>query len=198
MKKIVLLFMIITFTDLWLMGGAQNLIQNSTMEGVGPLADYWQVNSISTPTLTDGVQKAESPFTASIYQDVLFNAGRYKLSFDMEASNWSQVVLWIDSISGYIIGVNPIPVTTMQHYEIEFNANLSCERIEFRTVPNYATWIRVDNVTLVEVFPVGIEEPQIQRRTDQRIFDLSGRQLQSVPRGKIYIQDGKKYYNTGR
>lgn len=173
------------------------LIQNGTMDGPGPLAEHWQINDISTPTLENGVQRVDSPFAAELFQSVQLGQGNYILNFDLQCSYYAQVMLYIDSINGYVISINPIPAGSMTHYSIAFSVYDTCIMIKWRTIPNYSTWLRLDNVTLTESFGVGIPDPVANDQAeDGAIYDLRGRRLSGRPQHGYYIMNRKPYYKN--
>ena len=85
----------------------------------------------------------------------------------------------------------------MTHYSIAFTVYDTCIMIKWRTTPNYATWLRLDNVTLTESFPVGISDPVANDRAeDGAIYDLMGRRLSERPDKGYYIKNRRVYYGN--
>ncbi len=61
--------------------------------------------------------------------------------------------------------------------------------------PEVAPLLKLDKVNgqVMKAIETGISTINTDQNVDNRIFDLQGRELQSVPEHGIYIQNGKKY-----
>jgi len=56
----------------------------------------------------------------------------------------------------------------------------------------------VNNWVLINMMPTNIEELVIEKFNDNKIYDLTGKELREVPRGVPYIRNRKLYINTKR
>ena len=43
------------------------------------------------------------------------------------------------------------------------------------------------------MLPTNIEELVIEKFNDNKVYDLTGRELRDIPLGKLYIKNNKKY-----
>jgi len=191
MKKLIisLLVVLIGFA-----AQAQNYIINGTMEpGLNndSLASPWYIGLDNDSRIENGLQFVTSPFTSILGQRLNIEnpIGRtFRLQFDINSNTWTQVVIWIDSVNSYVQS-NPNPMPTGScHYDYNFTyTQLTIYAIDFICLPTGNTWLMLDNVSLTEVFPVGIDE-HLLINSIAKYYDMMGNPLYGIPEQGMYIE----------
>lgn len=170
-----------------------NLIQwNVTNDS---LVAPWYIGSDNDSEIQDSAQYVTSPFTC-IFGQVLNIPNpygkTYRLEYDVASNAYTQCHIWINEYNGYVVNApNPMPISSdMVHYSMEFTyMQDTWYSIEFRTLPNFATWIKVKNVSLIEVFPVGIELTTNNIKTGTtEYYSIQGIKLTQEPSQGFYFK----------
>lgn len=199
------LFLILTVL-IGFLAQSQNLIINGdnwTDSNNDGLADSWYIGPYTNEHQIDsGAQYVSSYFPGSTCQqvklgqvlDIANPIKTYLLSLDMASSE--PVWLLADH------GTNPYLIKIMQggeskHYDIIFNYTFETfHSIEFITQTGNTAWVKIDNVVMVEYFPVGITETVKPFENGQIYSYPQGVKLDRIPASGYYVKNRKLHFKV--
>lgn len=172
----------------------QNLMNNGTMDAdlnSDGLADGWYVDNGTTATLTGGWQHLTATNTCEFGQvvDLSEPAGKtYRIRYDIDSDSPTQLRIFMtDGYSFMVNQPNPQPVG-LHHYDYTFYFFQSTfAALQFRTIYGNS-WMKIDNVILTEVYPVGLPEPITPDWIPVEYYDMLGRQIPQAPDRGIWIE----------
>lgn len=174
-------------------GWAQNYITNGsdwTDSDSDGLADGWTIGLDNNPDIIDGCQLVTSLQQPKLKQviNIPNPIGRtFRIRFDIESVHYTQLIIWVSPYYSYVQSIpNPQPPGAWS-YDITFTyTQPEIYAIMFQSL-NYNSWIKLDNVSMVELFPVGITE-QSKPEPQPEYYDLSGRRLTGEPSHGVYLK----------
>lgn len=154
------------------------------------LADFWNIGPLVTNCSIDsGVQYVSSNTNICSQCEILqiiniqnYNVKKeYKLDFDLHSNAIVTVVIWEESMIGHWL-MDIQPTSEMQHYTINFKRSGSVYALGFFNIPVPYSWFKLDNIEMVEVFPVGISDINKQLEYEEpQYFNMNGQRLKGLP-----------------
>lgn len=121
-----------------------------------------------------------------------------RIQFDIESNAWTQFIIWVTPTFSYVQSQpNPQPIG-LYHYDFTFTyTQPTLYAVEFRTIPNWATWMKLDNIVLTDLSTVGVPELQRSEPGQPEYYKLIGDRLPGPPEHGIwFVKTGsvvKKY-----
>jgi hypothetical protein len=202
MKKI--LFLLFCFLSI-LTFSQSNIITNSfdwTDSNNDGLADFWIIGTLVTNCSVDSGFQYVSSNTNTCSQCNISQViniqnytikKEYKLEFDLQSNAIVTVVIMNENMYGYWL--SDIQPSEMKHYIINFEKSGSLYSLVFFNITMPYSWLKLDNVEMVEVFPVGISNINENFNYEKvSYFNTNGQNIKSIPNstGLYFIKKDKK------